>query len=606
MKRFVTAILLLSMVVSLAACGGKELLSEEQIKLAEDCGKLAGTVQKYKSSNTIDDVLVLLTKEDKSVISVFEDLCGSLEYYGVDESAKSADAIVIESHGTLGAEDANNVYVNICGKQAGKDGELALAVLESIALSSEVAQETSEAAFSLGSVEYNGNDYDIDSGDDAVEGIKWLLAQASLSLDQWKEKQAEPLAEALTAYEETKAQCSGEWEGSVDFYIFLNSNSVYNELYERTRFIDYLNSLVDSLENIDASKQSETYNELKRKMERDCAVASIMRQKAQLAAKTETLLQAASEDFAAYEGQINELKKNDNYLDSDEFLKIKARSNPIAEYQDNLAAIELLDSSLKLLEECYDEKNSAISSLMSKFGEKENEYTVAYYQARMSYIRAVVALEDFDSQNADELSEYNSAVDEVKAKHNGDDYKKDVDYMKNELAHKDMLDKRSTLETSVNDRKAEVEKLKDDFGKDKENYEKNVKERLAYDAKSSDNKKIKEAMNGLIAKLGELNAEPKQSESDVLGELDGFVIVKMSADIISKVNSAREIASSGSGSSSSGRTCAQPGCNKKAVTSGDSVYCSTHSRRCLNCGCYIDADAMYCMDCLRKAIQSKS
>jgi hypothetical protein len=53
---------------------------------------------------------------------------------------------------------------------------------------------------------------------------------------------------------------------------------------------------------------------------------------------------------------------------------------------------------------------------------------------------------------------------------------------------------------------------------------------------------------------------------------------------------------------SSGRTCAQPGCSRSAVSSGDSVYCSSHSNRCGNCGCYIDADAMFCMDCLRDAL----
>ena len=44
------------------------------------------------------------------------------------------------------------------------------------------------------------------------------------------------------------------------------------------------------------------------------------------------------------------------------------------------------------------------------------------------------------------------------------------------------------------------------------------------------------------------------------------------------------------------------GCNRSAVTSGDSVYCAQHSNRCLNCNKYIDADAMYCMSCLRDAL----
>ena len=44
--------------------------------------------------------------------------------------------------------------------------------------------------------------------------------------------------------------------------------------------------------------------------------------------------------------------------------------------------------------------------------------------------------------------------------------------------------------------------------------------------------------------------------------------------------------------------CAHPGCSNYIASSGDTNCCRTHSNRCLNCGCYIDGDAMYCMSCL--------
>lgn len=58
---------------------------------------------------------------------------------------------------------------------------------------------------------------------------------------------------------------------------------------------------------------------------------------------------------------------------------------------------------------------------------------------------------------------------------------------------------------------------------------------------------------------------------------------------------------SSSGSSYT-RECAKSGCDRPAATSGDTVYCTTHSSHCLNCGCYVDADAMFCMRCLRNAL----
>lgn len=51
-----------------------------------------------------------------------------------------------------------------------------------------------------------------------------------------------------------------------------------------------------------------------------------------------------------------------------------------------------------------------------------------------------------------------------------------------------------------------------------------------------------------------------------------------------------------------GDNCAVSGCNNNVVTSGDSNCCSVHSSTCHNCGCYVDRDAVYCMRCIRNAL----
>ncbi len=48
--------------------------------------------------------------------------------------------------------------------------------------------------------------------------------------------------------------------------------------------------------------------------------------------------------------------------------------------------------------------------------------------------------------------------------------------------------------------------------------------------------------------------------------------------------------------------CAHPGCDNYIASSGDTNCCTVHSNRCLNCGKYIDEDAVYCMSCLEKAL----
>lgn len=52
--------------------------------------------------------------------------------------------------------------------------------------------------------------------------------------------------------------------------------------------------------------------------------------------------------------------------------------------------------------------------------------------------------------------------------------------------------------------------------------------------------------------------------------------------------------------------CAVSGCANKIATSGDTNCCISHSNTCLECGCYIDGDAMYCMDCLGGAVEESS
>lgn len=52
--------------------------------------------------------------------------------------------------------------------------------------------------------------------------------------------------------------------------------------------------------------------------------------------------------------------------------------------------------------------------------------------------------------------------------------------------------------------------------------------------------------------------------------------------------------------------CAHSGCNNYIASSGDTNCCTTHSNKCLECGKYIDEDAVYCMSCLSKAAKSSA
>lgn len=49
--------------------------------------------------------------------------------------------------------------------------------------------------------------------------------------------------------------------------------------------------------------------------------------------------------------------------------------------------------------------------------------------------------------------------------------------------------------------------------------------------------------------------------------------------------------------------CLHSGCTNKAVTTGDSIYCESHSNKCTECGKYIDEDAIFCLNCIVEALR---
>ena len=50
--------------------------------------------------------------------------------------------------------------------------------------------------------------------------------------------------------------------------------------------------------------------------------------------------------------------------------------------------------------------------------------------------------------------------------------------------------------------------------------------------------------------------------------------------------------------------CAIASCDNNIASSGDTNCCAVHSNKCAECYCYIDSDAMYCMDCLSNALDN--
>lgn len=48
--------------------------------------------------------------------------------------------------------------------------------------------------------------------------------------------------------------------------------------------------------------------------------------------------------------------------------------------------------------------------------------------------------------------------------------------------------------------------------------------------------------------------------------------------------------------------CAHSGCSNYIASSGDTNCCTIHSKRCLECNCYIDEDGHWCIECIENAL----
>jgi len=96
-----------------------------------------------------------------------------------------------------------------------------------------------------------------------------------------------------------------------------------------------------------------------------------------------------------------------------------------------------------------------------------------------------------------------------------------------------------------------------------------------------------------------------QSSPSMLNKANSDSLLSSEPDMSSSVSSSETYSFTNSYGASD-TICNHSGCTNYIAASGDTNCCPIHSSKCLNCNKYIDEDAIYCMDCLKKSIQSSS
>lgn len=636
MKKLIALILSVIMVFSFASCGGggggkndEKAKIAELIAHAEELGKTKGT-HEFKSYEHIEQIFVVLPKEG-TFVDTFESAGGALEYYSNAEHVNSVEGIVVYctssdfSDNSFGSVSYLPVYLNDESAEENK-GEAEVEDEEA----DEVAEVPkgkfqfvdfpmfSAIAYAapsdspLRSIKYNGDSLSFPDGKTGLDGLKWMLAGYSLDFDNWLAAKGEGFSEVIAAGDAVKNAAGESYYFSAEYINYLSANKEYREYETYRRWIEYIQMVVSALEAIDVSGKDEkainiAYNAEIEKFneanEFENDLQSIYNERAAYVKKLSTLEPTALTELEALAAEIDEIKKvGENYKDDDRYWKIKLANPNIGKYEDTLESIALLDRSIDTLYELNAETDYTLGKLLEEYSEDDMDLYVDYYNARAAYAAAVIEYEKHLETNAADIEAFNTAVDAIKANYTDESYKNDVEYMKIELRYEKLINDTANLENKIITTKADADDIISEREQLKSEYETDVAERELAIKTNNDKLKIVAYFEPYANDLKPLmRKEGAGDASEVVFEKDGFVIVDLATSIVDEVDSARKVKSS-SGGGSGGRTCAEPGCTRKAATSGDTIYCTTHSRKCLECGCYIDKDAMYCMDCLRDAL----
>ena len=228
----------------------------------------------------------------------------------------------------------------------------------------------------------------------------------------------------------------------------------------------------------------------------------------------------------------------------------------------------------------------------------------------MSYAQADAAITSYEEKYAKEFADIEATTAAIVERCGDDNYQQDYDYIKLMVAYETVLAGLGALQSEADAVYASVEKLGADYTAELASIEAEYTEELFDRVNAKELAAIRDALVNMAGQQTAVEWKlPKDTSYSFLPMEDGSWLIAEDAYLNALegktetyVKKTTSTTSSGNKTTSGGKTCAKSGCTNKAVTTGDSVYCATHSNRCGQCGCYIDGDAMYCLSCIAKAL----
>lgn len=293
------------------------------------------------------------------------------------------------------------------------------------------------------------------------------------------------------------------------------------------------------------------------------------------------LLEQHADLIAAIKAEAGE----EGYLDDLRFVRLCAEHKPLDTWSAKLRGRAAQQELLALYGQIMELPEPLALAHMDRYAALTGNLTE---QAALRYALATAmrAEEASIEKHADAIAAYELAVEEIAGRYSGKEYLEDNDYLKLNIVNESLLQELSTRRQAVVDAQSALDAAAAQYGALEQEHNGAIEKLLLSDAQAAERALLHRYLDGCIAALDAAAPEegPPAGWADLgeefVAEMDGMRSVRRP----------------------SAATCAEPGCRVMAVTSGDSIYCATHSNKCANCGCYIDGDALWCMDCIEEAL----
>ena len=617
MKRILSFLLAVILLLGLCACemaSKVPQIAEEDLSKYEAYAMAAAKYGKYSSTEVINRVLVRVGDDTADYITK---LTGGLEITDLSEAGavvviytNLGERILVMNHSVA---DGTNTELKEVLYAVGSDRiSFAYGGGSLVADAVDTAAQPGEVTIDLHALELDDEDSD---------SIRWRLAQLELDYEEYCKR--EDVAKVLLDYEAPIAAIRASGEDitlNEDWLALQAENTIIAQCAIYERKIGRISRHLVKMEAYEAAAPDsdlvEFYVEEQRLSEMVNAKLSEAIARRTLAYYAET----GEQEYQAIAPEMEALKteKGENYrLTTEYFLLRRAvKGNQTADpvfykYEAAQWQVWLQERYTAIVEVRHTTELDYELRRAEKTYERETEYISEYREIAIRFANAAAEYEAFLTENWQAYSAYTTAAEAIIAKYNDNGYEKDMDYIKLQIQYEDLLEGVAKHLQKVSDIEAELakaaQKYEDDLAKIQSEYESTLNNIKA----TRDRGKITEVATKLASDMKAdeqyVLPEAKNEEITFCLQIEGEVTsewVEATKAYTAKLESASStyVKQSTGGGSSGGKICAKSGCTKKAVTSGDSIYCATHSNRCGSCGCYIDGDAMYCMSCIRSAL----